>query len=510
MESFSENWWLGSYPKYSIKSYTTMPIYARFKQCSAPFSKGDHNYREAYWKDDNCFIFEWYDRRTQEGEKFGLDHNSYTFFYEHWFLSDRSHIVVKTWLRNVFEWGVVITHTDDVEESEIWYKDAIRHSVKRINSNPDGKETLKIGRKSTDQGIEDFTKRFWETKEAKVREKQWKRGSSIGKEKLFVDSEQEWGESWVEENESRKQSEWHKEKGKEWGKRSGKTGNEEWEEEWERDSDHSFEEKQWKQPDKTWGIVRSKSSGIGFKLEWEGKRPELADSPVIAKTRKKQLRSKPGGKKAGSSGSDDAENRKIERNYEIDAENRENKGKKSGIRASQALCNRLWGLAEDVAGGLEYRIGMIQECEGNLDADKRVQEIKLKLQNEKTPQIDDPESIVDHLFQLEAYGKEISNVKKGLLRNLPSVEMLNGICGSLVASAMRMMDENDREGIRELQELEEQFYAVVEPCEKMQSIAEIEQFLSRIIRNKSERKKIKSEEPGINGEDSRTIFQSLS
>lgn len=276
MASKVENWWAGSYPAYSIKNFESMDIFLKFRDTNRrAFVRGDEIYKEALWKVDNCDIFEWFDRSKRTGEKFGHDKNSDTWFYEHWFMEEEVHVVVKTWLNRPTEWGLVIRYYPDYEVHVTWSLSGSTKTYEENQVTKSSKKGLKEGSRQTPFGIEDFAEMFWEGLEETGIEKSWKRGSAQGGEKEYKRGLAKWGESWVEDKDYTEKREWRNEGPKNVGVYKGQKGNKTWEEKWDQDITHDIDDKTWTEGNKTWGLIKEKRPDQAFKVEWEGIKPSL-------------------------------------------------------------------------------------------------------------------------------------------------------------------------------------------------------------------------------------------
>lgn len=270
-----ENWWFGEYPNYSLKRYKDMPVYQRFVSSVRPFSKIMGEYREAFWRDDNCFIFEWFDSTEQKGEKFGLDHNSTTYFYEHWFTEDDIHIVEKSWLCDPSEWGVIIKYYPEYSEEVTWTMENEKKVVETRVKQEDKVKSRVNGQKLTPDGVEDFTEIFWETPSGYAKERTWTRGEAKGEEKEYKEGDKKWGESTVEADDQVSHKTWHEEGSKKWGEGTGEEGYEKWIEKWDKNSQGSYEELEIEDRFSKRGKLRVRSQSREYKLEWEGPKPEI-------------------------------------------------------------------------------------------------------------------------------------------------------------------------------------------------------------------------------------------
>lgn len=271
-----EDWWFGEYPKYSLKDYKDMLIYQRFSTCVKPFNKVLGEYREAFWRDENCYILEWFDSKEQKGEKFGLDYNSYTYFYEHWLNEEDVHVVEKSWLCNASEWGVVIKYYPEYEEEVAWTMENSQKVLETRTKTDQRVDRKAKGTKLTPDGIEDFSEVFWQTSDGFNREKYWTRGTAKGEEKEAKDGDKLCGESWTQDLNQSSQKKWFEEGNKKWGEGEGKEGYDNWKQKWEKDSEGSVEEIEYQDRFQRYGKLRVRSKSGNFKIDWEGKRPEVS------------------------------------------------------------------------------------------------------------------------------------------------------------------------------------------------------------------------------------------
>ena len=252
-----------------------MPVYQKFCTSVQPFTRVLPQFREAFWRDDNCYIYEWYDQTTQRGEKFGLDYNSITYFYESWFIEGDLHVVEKSWLRSPVEWGVVIRYYPDHEEKVAWTLDGDHRVLEEATKSDERTDSKKEGKQITPEGLEDFTERFWETPTDSGREKVWTREDAKGEEKEYKEGDKKWGESWSTGPNNESKKEWHDDGRRKWGQGEGKTGYENYKDHWEKNSQGSLEEIDIEDRGLKRGKLRVRSKSNEYKLEWLGTKPKL-------------------------------------------------------------------------------------------------------------------------------------------------------------------------------------------------------------------------------------------
>ena len=271
-----EDWWFGEFPNYSLQKYKDMPIYQRFKSSVRPFNKIMGEYREAFWRDDNCFIFEWFDSSEQKGEKFGLDHNSITYFYEHWYTDDENiHTVEKSWLCEPTEWGVIIKYFPEYEEEITWNMEKELKVMEKRTKTQDGLKSKKTGQKMTPDGIEDFTEVFWQTPNGYEKERIWIRGDDKGQEKEVKDGDKIWGQSEEVVDDEVMKKTWNQDGNHKWGESLGEEGYEKWHEKWDKNSEGSYEEVIVQDRMQNRGKLRIRASSHNYRVEWEGVKPEI-------------------------------------------------------------------------------------------------------------------------------------------------------------------------------------------------------------------------------------------
>ncbi|CAG9329268.1 unnamed protein product [Blepharisma stoltei] len=280
MASKLESWWSGSYPAFSMKHYETWLIYNKLISAVSAeehFTKTTETGQEAYWVIDNCDIYEWFDSTSQTGEKFGHDKNSDTWFYEHWFVEEGIHIVAKTWHKYPHEWGVVIKYLPDHEVHTTWELGPIVKSFEESTKIGDVTNGTKQCVRCTPEGLEDYTEKFWSDPTSSGKEKVWTLGTSRGEEKEYQEGDKKWGESWKDDPDFdfNEKKEWKQEGDKYTGLDTGKKGDLSWEEKREKTPEHESQEKTWTRGDKKWGFVKDKKPDQAYKMDWEGKKPEV-------------------------------------------------------------------------------------------------------------------------------------------------------------------------------------------------------------------------------------------
>lgn len=476
MVSKTEDWWEGNFQKYSIKNYRTMSIYLKFKKCTEPFSKGDHNFREGYWRDDNCYIYEWYERTEQKGEKFGLDCNSTTYFYENWFLEDSIHVVVKSWLRDQVEWGVLIKYYPDHEESQSWTVDGISNSLESKKVFPDKIESVKSGKKLTPSGIEDFTEKFWETRNETGKERTWKRGSAEGIEKSYKEGEKAWGETWEEDGINYKKSNWTEEGGKVWGEAEGKNGLEEWQKTWEKDPENDFEENKHKNGVKKWGSVRSLSNEGRYQLEWEGQQPQIVleedeskgISVGIGKPKDQKLRST---KKPENRESSPREGRRRSEDQE-----------KALVLLAETTKAQLQSVFD---GNKDELLNRILELEGVSPPALQLKLVQIKENIENYPDANSTESILQGINDLRNFGSELNNLESTLISTFPDPSQISQAfldLASTASSLHSLIDSTNQSDFKlDLGQIQREFELQQSPKDKFNSLTHISPLLRTLI-----------------------------
>ena len=233
-----------------------MLVYTHFSMYHTAMHREISTFREAFWRDDNCFIYEWYDKIKHTGEKFGHDLNSDTRFYELWWIDGDLSKVRKVWLCDPVEWGVNITYYPDREESIIWSienPDTIyeKKALEQRTRFPDKNESNRIWSQGTPEGLEKFQEKFWENHDKKEREREWKKPDSDGVYKESKDGNHEWGEA------------------------SGRRGDEDWNENWDKTPETLYEEDNHQNPNGKWGNIHAKDGTDEYSVQWIGRKPEF-------------------------------------------------------------------------------------------------------------------------------------------------------------------------------------------------------------------------------------------
>ena len=482
MGSKSEDWWQGSFQKYSIKKFNSMSVYLKFRRCSSPYSKGDHNFREAYWKDENCYIYEWFDRREQQGEKFGIDYNSSTHFYENWHMEDSIHIVIKSWLCGETEWGLVIKYYPDREEHENWSVDRESKILESKQVFPDKTESITTGKKYTDTGLEDFTERFWSAPDKTSREKTWNRGPAQGEEKEFKEEDKSWGESWEKNGPDFKKVEWNEEPDRKWGESSGKNGVEEWNKVWDRNPEVDFEEEHHKKPGKEWGTIRSMSNDARFLVEWEGQKPhvELVDSEDLTEgATRKPTAMKPAKGKSLRSGAPDS----LRGRSRPDGEEEEKlRLAEEGLaKAGQQLAAVAQGLKDDLAkriddfGGFELSPKEIEDLTGLRQA---VEDVSPAGENGN-------DSVLDDINSLRRIGQDLDLLEKSILSSVPGQSEVAQAFSDLTSAASSLhsvIDPASQTDFKlDLNRLTREFDSLASAKEKFHSMSQLAPLLRGLL-----------------------------
>ncbi|CAG9335830.1 unnamed protein product [Blepharisma stoltei] len=154
MASNFQLWKSNSYPSHSIKGFQSMPIFRKFTEAKQHYEHSP-SIQVVFSTLRNCDMYQWFDFTSQTGEKFSHDKDSDTYFYENWHYKDDSYVVSKTWLKETYEWGIVVIYSNDQEHHTHWDISTEKH-----------KEVVKprtrlAEPKFTSTGIEDFSEKFW-------------------------------------------------------------------------------------------------------------------------------------------------------------------------------------------------------------------------------------------------------------------------------------------------------------------------------------------------------------
>jgi hypothetical protein len=417
MASKYESWWVGEYPRYSIKDYEKMPVYLKFLECKAPFARGDAAKREAYWKDENCYIYEWFDQRSQTGEKFGLDYNSYTYFYEHWFMDALVHVVEKSWLRDPVEWGVVIEYHPDHEKHIIWNYSQDEQNIEFKEKSPEKLAWEKIGKKFTEDGIEDFTEKFWESPEQSGKELVWKKGNAEGEDKEYKKGEKIWGENKVVDQDYYKEVKWNLEGNKKWGTKAERQGTQQVEFNWEKDSENSFEETKNVNDEKVSGNIRSRSIGALYNVSWEGERPEvLKKTSKISKNARKNL----------------IRSGKNENYSKIDPQ-------------LQEIYNQL---KLDTKQRLEF----LNSRQNSSEIDTKIARLYEQLNKSNLPRFFDSDSAIESISALISISKDLSAIEKSLMSSIPASNQFEKTFNEAIGTAQLLQTLLDPKNISDTKE----------------------------------------------------------
>lgn len=456
-----ENWWVGDYPQQSLKNYKSMPVYQKFCRSVQPFTKVLPHFREAFWKDDNCYIYEWYDQGSQKGEKFGLDYNSITYFYEHWYTQEDFHIVDKSWLREPVEWGVSIKYFPEYEEEVDWTIEEDKKVIENITRTEKRTEGKKKGEQMTPEGLEDFTETFWKTPTDSGREKQWTKGTAVGEDKEYKEGDKKWGESWSKDVNQEMSKEWHEEDGKKWGEGQGKFGYETWKETWEKNSQGSLEEVVFEDRDQKWGKLRKRSKSNEYKLEWSGVKPEVVDGENQSKKKKD----------SGKSGNSEGEEILMS---------------PSKVSALEKTGFQISALFNDLAEDLKGKIGDLQAADVNKLVSPKLKELMEELESLKNPKSLSPDDGLEAIQRLRKIDEQAKEAEKALLGSIPNADSIKNLfvqCKLATSLLQPLLDsENISEAPLELHRLAKNFEKAEGPNEKLRVVSEIPEILQSLIR----------------------------
>lgn len=496
--SKQEDWWLGDYPNYSLRRYKDMPVYQRFSSSVRPFSKILEKYREAFWRDDNCFIFEWYDSKLQKGEKFGLDHNSTTYFYEHWYYEEDIHIVEKSWLCEPIEWGVVIKYYPEYEEEVSWSTEEGKKVVETKKRLPEKVEGIKKGTVLTPDGLEDFTEVFWESPTGFGKEKKWTRGTAKGEENEYKDGDNRWGNSWDEDANQHSKKEWHEEGNHKWGEREGKEGYEEFKEKWDKNSEGSFEEIDYLDRGQEYGKTRVRSKSHSYNVEWEGKKPE-----IIVPGSEEDEQNEPGqeGKKKPIGGMKKPQGTKLRSSRPgdktPDAEDktpddkdklllRSTTSERPQVSDVEKFGLQLSNLFKELKGDLQDKLEEIKNNDASKSIYPELIEVAEELKSVKDPAVLDPQGALAALQTLRDLDKKINSAEKHLISSQPSLDQLNNLFNETYATASSLVPVLDPSNLsdshHELQNLSREFDSTTTPKDKIRLIGAINPKIQDMVR----------------------------
>ncbi|CAG9328289.1 unnamed protein product [Blepharisma stoltei] len=271
-----ESWWFDFYPIYSLKQIDSMPIYIKFQSLKAYFKTSNESSSEAFWRDDNCDIYEWFDKPSSSGEKIGHDFNSDTWFYEHWFIDSEIHTTIKSWItKSAIEWGVIIKIYPDHKLHTSWnLQDGVKtleESVIKDGCTAGTRRRLNC----TVNGIEDSITNFKEKNDEKWTEETWTKGTARGQEKVYKKGNEANGKSWSEDYDSGEKCEWNSQDGIVNGKKEGWNPKVKWTEIWKKGGNYEKTDKEFVEGNKKWGIIKEIKKSSTYKLEWEGEKPSF-------------------------------------------------------------------------------------------------------------------------------------------------------------------------------------------------------------------------------------------
>jgi DNA repair exonuclease SbcCD ATPase subunit len=503
-----EDWWFGEYSKYSLKDYKDMLIFQRFSSCVKPYSKNLGDYREAFWRDDNCYILEWFERKNQKGEKFGLDYNSYTYFYEHWYYEEDIHIVEKTWLCDPAEWGVIIKYYPEHEEQVSWSTSPEKKVFETTVKRDEKTERTTKGTLLTPDGKEDFTERFWQTPEGFNREKSWTRGTAKGEEKEAKTGDSLTGEAWTQDENQNSKKKWFQDGNHKWGEGEGKEGYESWKQNWDKDSEGSREEIEYDNRFQKYGKLRVRSQSHNYNVEWEGKKPEvlvsegehddnqtlLSEGPrkKIENQKKKALRS---GKDRKAGHGDSVE----DSSKPSDSSANPSAAKPGQLTDASKLGFQLSNLYKDLKNDLLQKVEDLKNEDSNKDLLISLSTLEEDLKSLKDPNNFDPQESIAAIQALRDFDKNLTSAEKALVSSQPSADQLQDLFERSATSIGNLAPTLDPGNLssapEEIAFARKDFENAVNPKDKVRAIAALNTVVDDLIR--ASQKTVKDEDKEI-------------
>lgn len=244
-----------------------------------PLEQHEFSEHENAWEIDGCQIFEWRDADNKEGEKFGHDTNSDTYFYERWFLEGSTNTVIKSWLCRPREWGTIIKYYDDHEEHTYWDLGELNKKYEEFTKDAKKVKGLRSGIRNGEFDPESFTETFVERNNKVITEGKWVRSKLRGKYSKEETKEKKTGTDleWGTDYEQQKVWKSSGEDVKSWTI-LGKKPDSSWREVVEQVPDRIFSDKSWIEGGKNWGVCFEETPMANWKLKWDGKQPKLGAS----------------------------------------------------------------------------------------------------------------------------------------------------------------------------------------------------------------------------------------
>ena len=269
MASQLDAWWTCSYPRFSIRDLSRLPIYHRFLQLHYPYEREDKDHSETFHCSDTQDSFQWIEQGRRES--FTHEKAKDEYHYETEYQEKNHRIRVESWTRGEVEWGLIVKTYPQWELQEAWKSENQDKTYERLTIEEGLKRGLKCGITVREGEIERWVEDIWDQPEESVSRKSWERPGSSGGESRTQKGDYTWGEEWLSDSVQEKKKCWHEEKGHKWGYASGKKGRQEaWEHQWDLDSQRRFEESLSFEGARASGYRYSQQGEDWYKQEWQG------------------------------------------------------------------------------------------------------------------------------------------------------------------------------------------------------------------------------------------------
>lgn len=269
MASQLDAWWSCSYPRFSIRDLSRLPIYHRFLQLHYPYEREDKDHSETFHCSDTQDSFQWIEQGRRES--FTHEKAKDEYHYETEYPEKNYRIRVDSWTSREAEWGSIVKTYPQWELKEAWRSEGLDKTYERLTIEQGLKRGFKCGITIRAGEIERWVEEIWDQPEENVSRKSWERPGSSGGESRTQKGDYTWGEEWLSDSIQEKKKCWHEENGHKWGYASGKKGRQEsWEHQWDLDSLLRFEESLSFDGARASGYRYSQQGEDWYKQEWQG------------------------------------------------------------------------------------------------------------------------------------------------------------------------------------------------------------------------------------------------
>lgn len=269
MASQLDAWWTCSYPRYSIRELSRLPIYHRFLQLHYPYEREDKEHSETFHCSDSEDSFQWIEQGRKERFTHIKGRDEYRYETEY---QEKSYkISVESWTCREAEWGSIVKTYPQWELKEAWRSEGQDKTYERLSIEAGLKRGFRCGITVKDGETERWVEEIRDQPEENVFRKAWEKPGSSGGESHTKKGDYACGEEWLSDSQQEKKKCWHEENDHKWGYATGKKGRQEtWEHQWDMDPQRRFEESLSFDGPRASGYRYSQQGEDWYKQEWQG------------------------------------------------------------------------------------------------------------------------------------------------------------------------------------------------------------------------------------------------